>query len=100
MKVIFVVFTKENITVAQANGRKMKKYCFRTDDTVEVGEKLASRLYLDNMLVTDILDKDYKYYNSTTGSLSDIPDSTLCYPIKTLCIKEEDTSTIYAHKVE
>lgn len=99
MKTIFLVYLNEKVTVSQANDRKMKKYCFRTEDDLKVGDVIKSRNYSANMLVTDVIEKDYTHYNSTTGELSTEPNSTACYPIKTLCIREEDPSVVYAQKV-
>lgn len=73
MKTIFLVYLHEKVTVSQANDRKMKKHCFRTEDDLKVGDVIKSRNYSANMLVTDVIEKDYTHYNSTTGELSTEP---------------------------
>lgn len=100
MKTILVVYLQNKVTVSQANDRKMKKYCFKTEDDLKVGDIIKSREYSTDMLVTDVIDKEYSFYNSATGCLSTEVNSTGCYPIKTLCIREDDESVVYAEKVE
>ena len=99
MKTILVVYTNEKLTVEQINSRKMKKYCFRIDGEIAVGDVLKSKTYSTNMVVTDILDTDYKYYNNQTGDLSNEITSTMCYLIKTIVIRTEEEDVIYATKV-
>lgn len=100
MKTILVVYLQNKVTVSQANDRKMKKYCFKTEDDLKVGDIIKSSAYSTDMLVTDVIDKEYSFYNSATGYLSTEVNSTGCYPIKTLCIREDDESVVYAKKVE
>ncbi len=52
------------------------------------------------MQVTDVIDADYKFYNTQTGELRNEINSTKMYPIKTIVFKEEDELVIYATKVE
>ena len=99
MKTILVVYTDRELSVEQANNSKMAKYCFRTDSEIAVGDVLKSGKYTSNMMVTDVMDQDYKYYNSQSGSLTNDIDSTKCYPIKTLVTREEDDTVVYATKV-
>lgn len=63
MKTILVVYTNTALTVKQINDRKLKKYCFRTEDSFVEGEMIESKAYTSKMQVTDIIDADYKYYN-------------------------------------
>lgn len=100
MKTILVVYANQELSVEQINNQKMQKYCFRTDSEVKVGDVLKSRNYTANMVVTDIADKDYKYYNKQSGEMTDIINSTNCYPIKTMVLREEDANVVYATKVE
>lgn len=99
MKTILVVYTNQELSVEQINNKKMQKYCFRTDSEVNVGDVLKSKNYTTNMVVTDVIDQDYKYYNSQSGSLTNTINSTKCYPIKTLVLREEDDTVVYATKV-
>lgn len=99
MKTILVVYTDQKLSVEQINNRKMQKYCFRTENEVEVGDVLKSKSYTSNMVVTDVVDADFKYYNAQSGEMTNIINSTKCYPIKTLVLREEDENVIYAAKV-
>lgn len=99
MKTILVVYTNENLSVEQANNRKMQKYCFSTKSEVSVGDVLKSKAYSDNMLVTDVIDKEYKFYNAQSGELSNDITSTKCYPIKEMILREENEEVVYALKV-
>jgi hypothetical protein len=47
----------------------MQKYCFRTESEVEVGDVLKSKSYTNNMVVTDVVDADHKYYNAQSGEM-------------------------------
>ena len=99
MNTILVVFSNENLSLEQINNRKMQKYCFRTESTITVGDILKSKFYSSNLIVTDEIGKEYKYYNSQTGEMSDSITSTKCYPIKELILREENEEAIYASKV-
>ena len=68
MKTILVVYTNQKLSVEQINNQKMQKYCFRTDSEVKVGDILRSKNYTTSMMVvTDVIDQDYKYYNQQSG---------------------------------
>ncbi len=99
MKTILVVFTKdENRTVKMANAAKDKKYCYVTEDDIIVGDVLGSPNYASYLLVTDVIEHAYKYYNSGNGSLTDEVNSANCYPIKEIKLnKYEDC--IMAYKI-
>lgn len=99
MKTILVVYTDKELTVEQINNNKMQKYCFRTESEVKVGDVLKSQSYTSKMIVTDVMDTDYKYYNAQSGEMTNTINSTKCYPIKTLVLREEDESVVYASKV-
>ena len=96
---ILVVYTNENLSVEQANNRKMQKYCFSTKSEVSVGDVLKSKVYSNNMLVTDVIDKEYKFYNVQSGELSNDITSTKCYPIEEMILREENEEVVYASKV-
>ena len=99
MKTILVVYTDRELSVEQANNSKMTKHCFRTDSEVAVGDVLKPGKYISNMMVTDVMNQDYKYYNAQNGNLTNIIDSTKCYPIKTLVLRDEDETVVYAAKI-
>lgn len=61
---------------------------------------IESKAYTSNMQVTDVIDTDYKYYNSITGELRNDIISTQCYPIKKLVLREDDELTVYSKVVQ
>lgn len=89
MKTIFVTF-----------GDNKSKYAFNTKSEVSVGDILRSSRY-DNrkMVVTDICNKAYTYYNSATGNLSDELNSTKQSKIKELVLLDSScVETVYCTK--
>lgn len=100
MKTVLLVYTNEKLTVNQINNSKLKKYAFKTESDVKEGDMLKSSTYSSSMIVTDVIDTEYKYYNAQNGELSNEIKSTMCYPIKTLELREENTDVVYAQKVE
>lgn len=100
MKTILVVYTNTALTTKQISDRKLKKYCFRTEDALVEGEMIESKSYSNKMQVIDIIDADYKYYNAITGELRNDINSTQCYPIKKLVLREDDELTIYGKVVQ
>lgn len=100
MKTILVIYTNTALTIKQVSDKKLKKYCFRTEENLSVGDMIESKAYTSNMQVTDVIDTDYKYYNSTTGELRNDINSTQCYPIKKLVLREDDELTIYGKVVQ
>lgn len=51
------------------------------------------------MVVTDVIDADYKYYNACTGEITNTVNSTRCYNIKTLVVRENPADAVYAVKL-
>lgn len=103
MKTILVVYTKSScITIEAVNNCHHQKYAFRINGAmdVQVGDILKSPAYSDNMIVTDVLDKDYEYYNHNTGELKLEVTSTKDFPIKTLEFTEKDNLTEFASFVK
>lgn len=99
MKTILVVFTKdENRTVKMANASKDKKYSYITEDNIAVGDILGSQAYTSYLLVTDVIEHAYKYYNSENGSLTDEVNSARCYPIKEIKLNESK-DCVMAYKI-
>lgn len=96
MKTIFIVYSATPL--ADAVLRKTTKFCFNTDSDIAVGDKLVSPAYNTPMFVTDVLESSFNYYNRTTGALSNEIKSTLDYPIKTLVLRDDDISVVYATK--
>lgn len=96
MRTILVVFTNDkNKSVNSVNTGALKKYCFRVKDSfnVEVGTFLKSPAYTNYMLVTEVLNEDYKYVNHTSGELKKEITATTDFPIKTLEVKEQGDLT-------
>lgn len=100
MKTILVVYTNVKLTNKEIADNKLTKYAFRTSGDVEVGDLIESKDYSKSMQVTDVIDADYKFYNTQTGELRNEINSTKMYPIKTIIFKEEDELVVYATKVE
>ncbi len=100
MKTILVVYTNTALTIKQVSDRKLQKYAFRTEEDLKVGDIIESKAYTSNMQVVDVIDNDYKYYNATTGELRNDINSTRCYPVKKIVLREDDELTVYANKVE
>lgn len=61
---------------------------------------IESKAYTSKMQVVDVIDNDYKYYNAITGELRNDINSTRCYPVKKIVLREDDELTVYANKVE
>ena len=97
MKTILVVYTNTALTIQQVS--KLQKYVFRTEEDLKVGDIIDSKIYANKMQVVDVIDNDYKYYNATTGELRNDINSTKCYPIKQIVLREADELTVYAKKV-
>lgn len=68
MKTILVVYTNVKLTNKEIADNKLTKYAFRTSE-VEVGDLIESKDYSKSMQVTDVIDADYKFYNTQTGEL-------------------------------
>lgn len=93
MKTIFVVFTSVPVTSEEI--RLMKKYCFNTEDHLSVGDMIKSSSYSGPFQVVRVLDKSYKYFNSSTGDLSNDITSTHQSEIKQVVIREDDNNVVY-----
>lgn len=99
MKTIVVVYSNTE-KLSKAEIGKMKKYSFNTDADIKVGDLLDSPTYTTKMLVVKVLNKQYKYYNTSTGKLSNSYNSTSQWEIRTLVIREDDNEVIYACKIK
>ena len=100
MKVILVVYTNVGLSLKQVSDKKLQKYAFRTEEDLKVGDIISSKAYTSTMQVVDVIDNDYKYYNATTGELMNDINSTKCYPVKKIVLREDDEFTVYAKKSE
>ena len=100
MKTILVVYTNTALTIKQVSDRKLQKYVFRIEEDLKVGDIIESKAYTSKMQVVDVIENDYKYYNAATGELRNDINSTKCYPIKKIVLREDDEFTVYAKKAE
>lgn len=99
MKTILITFTDLGKPVLKDfKENHCRKYSFRVKDSVNIkeGDVVRSPAYNSNMLVTDVLNKDYLYVNNVTGELKTELTSTFDYPIKTLKFTERRDLTEYA----
>lgn len=97
-KTIIVVFTAAKLTKAESG--KLKRYAFNTSSEVKEGEMLQSDQYTTSMQVVMVLEKSFKYYNITTGDLSNDYSSSRQYEIKYLAIVEStDKETVFAKRI-
>lgn len=93
MKTIFVVYT--NIKLSNEEIRKRKKYSFNTSSDVAVGDMIKTAKYDTNLQVTDVLDEAFKYYNSSTGEMSNVLKASSQYEILELQIREDEQEIVY-----
>lgn len=96
MKTILVVYSnKKNLTDVEM--MRLKRYSFNCDADVEVGDILDSGEYDTPMVVVKVLNTKYKYFNRTTGELSNDFNSTSQWEIRELVILDKQkTNTVYA----
>ena len=96
MKTILVVYShKKDLTNVEM--MRLKKYSFNCNAEVEVGDILESSEYDTPMVVVKVLNKEYKYFNSSTGELSNDFNSTSQWEIRDLVILDkQETDTVYA----
>lgn len=92
-KTILVVYTNEKVTAKEA--ARMKRYAFNTIAPVKVGDMLQSPEYSTKMQVVKILEKAHKYYNASTGELSDKFNSTTQWEIRDFIIREDSETAVY-----
>ena len=86
MKTILVIYTNTKM----ANSGYTKRYCFKTDNDVKLGDMLSSKAYDTPMQVVKILNKDYKYFNKVTGDMSNIYSNSNQYEIRSIKILAKD----------
>ena len=99
MKTILVVYTNKD-SLSKKEIRTMKAYAFNTKSEVSENNLIETNSYTTKLLVIKVLDKEFKYYNSSTGELSNEFTSTAQREIVTLEIREEDEEIVYGKIVE
>lgn len=81
MKTIFVVY-------GPSQSPYQKRYVYNTPEDVSLGDEFQSDSR-SNVVVVEILDEYYEYFNMGTGELKNHITSTQDFPIKTLREKED-----------
>jgi len=92
-KTIFVVYTNEKVNAKEAG--RLKRYAFNTTAPIKVGDMLQSPEYSTKMQVVNILDSAHKYFNGSTGELSDKFNSTSQWEIRDFIIREDSETAVY-----
>ena len=95
MKTIIVIYTNSRVTKKSDIGRH-KKYSFNTAGDVLEGDMLDSPNYDTNMQVVKVLGKSHKFYNSSTGKLSNTYTSTSQWEVRTLEVRNTSEDVVYA----
>lgn len=99
MKTILVVYSDRKMTKKELG--YTKRYAFNTDADVEEGDMIKSIAYTTHILVVEVLDKAYKYFNRQTGKLTNTLDNSNLFEIKELKVIDKlDDNVVYGHKVE
>jgi len=98
MKTIFVVFTDRKLS--KEDIRRTKKYSFNTTSDLKEGDVIKTKKYTSNLQVVNVLEKAFKYYNSSTGELSDTITSSNQNEIINLELRNDEEETVYGHLVE
>ena len=93
MKTIFVIYSYDTDKSLE-DLKSKKRYVFRTNDDLQVGDIVKSDNYDANMVVVEVLNKDFLYFNKSTGELSNELGSTQQYPIRTLQIVDKSSADV------
>lgn len=98
MKTILVIYT--NTPIKKENVGYTKRYAFNTSSEVKEGDMLKSPNYDTKMQVVKVLDTSFKYFNRTTGELSDTFLNSNQYEIREMKLTDNLQDVILASKVE
>lgn len=93
-KTILVAFSNVKLKTAKEI-RATKLYSFNTDSAVKVGDVITSSSYGTKIQVVKVLDTAFKYYNGTTGELSDTFTSTNQREIAILELRDNEADVVY-----
>lgn len=100
MKTILVVYT-ENLITSKSKLAGLKHYAFNTDSDIEANTLVESSNYQTPMQIFKVLDKAFKYFNLSTGELSNEYTSTAQREIREMIITEPcDENVVVATKLE
>ena len=94
MKTIIVIYTNNRINSSKEVNSK-PKYSFNTNSDLKVGDIIKSSQYSSNMQVVSVLYKCYIFVNCKSGDLSMDCNSTNCFAIRELVIRDEEENKIY-----
>lgn len=95
MNTILVIYTNSKLE----NTGYTKRYAFNTKANLREGDMIKSSQYDTNMQVVKMLDEAYKYFNRTTGELSNTFTNSNQFEIRELVLREDNTEVIYATKI-
>lgn len=87
MKTILVVYNDTLLTTKKQIA-KLKHYAFNTESEVVLNERIQANDYDTAMQVIKVLDKAFKYFNMSTGEMSDEYTSTSQREIRDMIITE------------
>jgi hypothetical protein len=93
MKTVLVVFTKRKLEL-DSEISKLKRYSYNTEADLKEGDLISSKSYDSYLQVVKILPRDFMYYNSATGEMSNEFNSSDQRKIKTLVINQENDDNI------
>lgn len=99
MKTIIVIYTNRKIT-SKKEIASHKAYAFNTEDEVKVGDMISSSTYDTSFQVVKVLSKKYKYYNKSTGQLSNTYSSTLQWEVRQLVMLPSIEDAIFGSFVK
>jgi hypothetical protein len=92
-KTIIVVYTDRKL--GKKDAAKLKRYAFNTTASVKEGVMLKSAEYSTAMQVVKILPKAHKYFNASTGELSDTYNSTAQWEIRDFIVRNDSETAVY-----
>lgn len=94
LKTVLVIYT--NVLLKNKKERDSKKvYAFNSASDINVGDMIETKDYDTNLQVVGVLPRAFKYYNGSTGDLSDNYNSTMQKEIRTLEISEAEENIVY-----
>lgn len=92
LKTVLVVYSNRELN--EVDVMRLKKYSFNTLADLKIGDRLASDDYDTKMQVVKVFDESFKYYNSSTGELSNNFNSTSQWDIRELVIQDAKQSLV------
>lgn len=100
MKTILVVYTNETKLSKVEMGR-LKRYSFNTKAEVNVGDIIETDEYDTNLMVAEVMNESYSFYNRATGDLSNVKSAnTNWWTIRELIIGDKNTDVVYGRLKE